>query len=214
MKLRYVSRRPTYPVVCEVLDDAVCAHTREQLEERLGRFNLSNVERLQLVDAEGSGWEVYLPQQIVAPSFDKRRWTKDELLHLYRNSKVGQSDGLPISENAAKRKSVPDLVGLIVDWLSAGPKRPKSSGNSDVRLHGDAQLTAEEGQYLSFIYYYTKIHRAAPAETDMQRYFEVSASMVRRMISTLESKGLIEKTPGKARSIRLLVSREVIPDLE
>jgi hypothetical protein len=34
------------------------------------------------------------------------------------------------------------------------------------------------------------------------------------MILTLEKNRLIERVPGKARSIRLLLSREELPDLE
>ena len=34
--------------------------------------------------------------------------------------------------------------------------------------------TATQGQYLAFIYYYTKLHGVPPAEADMQRYFKVS----------------------------------------
>jgi hypothetical protein len=34
------------------------------------------------------------------------------------------------------------------------------------------------------------------------------------MVLTLERRGLIERTPGQARSIRLLVQREELPDLE
>ena len=42
--------------------------------------------------------------------------------------------------------------------------------NRDVEL----TYTATQGQYLAFIYYYTKIHGVPPAEADMQRYFKVS----------------------------------------
>jgi len=31
-------------------------------------------------------------------------------------------------------------------------------------------FTHKQGQYLAFIYYYTKIHRVPPAEAEMQRY--------------------------------------------
>ncbi len=34
-------------------------------------------------------------------------------------------------------------------------------------------FTAKQGQYLAFIFYYTKIHGFAPAESDMQKYFGV-----------------------------------------
>jgi hypothetical protein len=34
--------------------------------------------------------------------------------------------------------------------------------------------TETQARYLSFIYYYTKVHRVPPAESDMQMYFQVS----------------------------------------
>jgi DNA-binding MarR family transcriptional regulator len=75
-------------------------------------------------------------------------------------------------------------------------------------------FTAKQGQYLAFIYNYTKIHRKAPAELDLQRYFQVSAPSIHEMIKTLERNGLIERTPGQSRSIRLLVQPEHLPRLE
>ena len=67
--------------------------------------------------------------------------------------------------------------------------------------------TPRQGQFLAFIYYYTKIHGQPPAEADMERYFKISPPSVHQMILTLEKKGFIERVPGKARSIRLLLPR-------
>ena len=75
-------------------------------------------------------------------------------------------------------------------------------------------FTAKQGQYLAFIHYYTKVHRQPPAEFDLQRYFRVSPPSIHQMIKTLELKGLIEKVPYEARSIRLLVNPEYLPPLE
>jgi repressor LexA len=66
---------------------------------------------------------------------------------------------------------------------------------------------------MAFIYYYSKIHGCAPSEAEMQQYFRVSPSSVHQMILTLEAHGLIERTPGQARSIQLLIPREELPDL-
>jgi len=74
--------------------------------------------------------------------------------------------------------------------------------------------TAKQGQYLAFIFYYTKIHGIAPAESDMQNYFRVSPPSVHQMVVALEANGFIGRVPGQARSIRLLVSREELPDLD
>ena len=48
----------------------------------------------------------------------------------------------------------------------------------------------------------------------MQSYFQVSAPAAHDMIKTLERNSLIERTPGRARSIRLLVRPEFLPRLE
>lgn len=76
------------------------------------------------------------------------------------------------------------------------------------------RFTAKQGQYLAFINSYTKIHRQAPAESDLQRYFLVSPPSIHEMIKTLERNGLIARIPGQARSIRLLVQPENLPRLE
>lgn len=78
----------------------------------------------------------------------------------------------------------------------------------------DAKYTKRQGQYLAFIYYYTKINRCAPSEADMQNYFKVSWPSIHQMVLTLEKNGLISRIAGKSRSIQLLLSRDELPDLE
>ena len=75
-------------------------------------------------------------------------------------------------------------------------------------------FTAKQGQYLAFIHNYTKIHRCPPAESDLQYYFRVSAPAIHDMIKTLERNGFIERKPGQARSIRLLVAPDYLPRLK
>ena len=75
------------------------------------------------------------------------------------------------------------------------------------------QFTEKQGQYLAFIYAYSRIERRAPAEADMQRHFEVTAPSVHSMVVELEKRGLIRREPGKARNIQLLVPPEALPVL-
>ena len=75
-------------------------------------------------------------------------------------------------------------------------------------------FTDKQGQYLAFIYYYTKVNGRAPAEADMQRYFGVTPPSVHQMVLTLEANGFIERVPGQGRSIRVLIPREQLPDLD
>jgi repressor LexA len=71
-----------------------------------------------------------------------------------------------------------------------------------------------QGQFLAFIYYYTKLNGRPPAEADMQQYFQITAPSAHQMVVKLEGQGFIARTPGQPRSIRLLLTREQLPDLE
>ena len=73
--------------------------------------------------------------------------------------------------------------------------------------------TDRQGQYLTFIYYYSKLNGYPPAQADIQRYFRVTGPSVNSMLKTLEKRGLISRVPRQPRSIKLLLSREELPDL-
>jgi Mn-dependent DtxR family transcriptional regulator len=74
-------------------------------------------------------------------------------------------------------------------------------------------FTPKQGQYLAFIYAYTRLHRQPPAEADMQRHFGVTPPSVHQMVVTLERAGFIRRQPGVARSIEMLVDPEQLPVL-
>lgn len=74
--------------------------------------------------------------------------------------------------------------------------------------------TDRQGQYLAFIYDYTKVNRQPPAETDIARFFGLAPPSVHRMVVELVERGLLSRTPGAARSLRVLVPRAELPELE
>ena len=77
-----------------------------------------------------------------------------------------------------------------------------------------ATPTAKQGQYLAFIYNYTKINGRPPAQADMQRYFRVSPPTIHDHVLRLERDGYIERTAGEARSLRILLDPSDIPRFE
>ena len=48
----------------------------------------------------------------------------------------------------------------------------------------------------------------------MQRYFGVSPPTVHQMVVRLTEKGLIARKPGQARTIKVLLPPDELPDLE
>ena len=77
-----------------------------------------------------------------------------------------------------------------------------------------AGFTPLQGRYLAFIHAYTTLHGVAPAEADMRRFFRVTPPSVHRMVVALEDRALVERVPGKARSIKILISPDDLPELE
>ena len=109
------------------------------------------------------------------------------------------------------RRALGAFAGRLSDLLDRYTDEPATEPAKAERPK--PRFTATQGQYLAFIHYYTKVHRVPPAEADLQRYFRVSPPTVHAMIVTLERQRFIERTPGKARSVRLLIPAGEVPDL-
>ena len=71
-----------------------------------------------------------------------------------------------------------------------------------------------QGRYLAFIHHYTLLHGISPAEFDLQTFFKTSPPTIHQMVLTLEKKKFIERTPGQARSIKVLVPTGELPPLK
>ena len=74
-------------------------------------------------------------------------------------------------------------------------------------------FTERQGQFLAYIHQYSLVNGCAPAEADMQRFFQITPPSVHFMVLTIERRGLIRRTPGQARSITLTVPPESLPPL-
>ena len=143
-------------------------------------------------------------------------WLADDDGHLVQKERgtldTSLSPGDYVVEFGLGSQTYPIHLAKDSEYTQAEIQRGPSCPRPDVKLA--PPYTVKQGQYLAFIYYFTKIHGEPPSEAEMQRYFRVTPPSVHQMVLGLESRGLIARTPGKARSIRLLVTREELPDLE
>ena len=119
--------------------------------------------------------------------------------------------------NKARQMDVVDRIGRmfrtsVTNYTQYAISFPKAAPRKTLQPRD--HYTHKQGQYLAFIYYYTKLNRRPPAEADMQRFFRTTPPTVHNMVVQLEKKGFIAKEPGQPRSIRLLLSREDLPELE
>jgi hypothetical protein len=88
---------------------------------------------------------------------------------------------------------------------AAGRSRKKGRGR---------KFTHRQGQFLAFIHLFRKLHRQGPAELDMATYFRLTPPAVHGMVVKLGQLGLITREPGVARSARVAIPEEEIPELE
>ena len=79
---------------------------------------------------------------------------------------------------------------------------------------GRRRPTRKQGQLLAYVYWYTKVHRIPPSENEVAEFLAIRGPSAHRMIVTLAEKGFLARTPGEPRTLRVLLPREELPDLE
>ena len=92
---------------------------------------------------------------------------------------------------------------LIVEAISDGLVARVENARASVPERGLPRPTKRQLEYLAFISKYIHRFGRAPAESDIQRHFLVSAPSVNQMMQMLERRGFITRQPGEPRSIRL-----------
>ena len=86
--------------------------------------------------------------------------------------------------------------------LNVVPKGSKAASPSGQHA---PQPTERQSEYLAFIHKYIARFGRAPAESDIERHFLVSAPSVNQMMQTLERLGFIARQRGVPRSIRICI---------
>ncbi len=86
-----------------------------------------------------------------------------------------------------------------------------SHGPKPIRRNTDAP-TKRQREYLRFIAKYMQRFGRAPAESDIERHFLVSAPSVNQMMQTLERRGFISRQAGVPRSTRICVDLAAYAD--
>ena len=124
-------------------------------------------------------------------------------------------DVLEGTGNSAQSEVTMNRLGRAFERVNAG-----LVGNADPGWHmlrpaiSRLDMSHKQGQYLAFIHAYMRVHRRAPAESDIQAHFRTTPPAVHEMLKTLERKQFISRTAGVARSTRIVLLSHEIPELE
>lgn len=114
-----------------------------------------------------------------------------------------QVDGVTLTGDKRLTMTFSDGTTLVI---GAG------TGRLSAELQGVAQMTKAAAaptkrqlEYLLFIAKYLGRYGRAPAESDIERHFLVSAPSVNQMMQMLERRGFISRKPGVPRSARICI---------
>ena len=109
----------------------------------------------------------------------------------------------------------PDLLAPEQKAVKTGAAGAPPAGPVEAsRDRRKVTFTARQGQFLAFIHLYRKLHRRGPAESDLRAFFRVTPPAVHSMVVKLEELGLITREPGVARSVRVAIPTDQLPELE
>jgi hypothetical protein len=124
-------------------------------------------------------------------------------------------DAFEQTANSAQNEVAMERLGQAFARIEAG-----FAGETDPGWHmlrpalSRVDISAKQGQYVAFIQTYTRLHRRAPAESEIQDYFQTTPPSVHGMLNTLQRRGFISRVPGVARSTKVLLAPHEIPELE
>ena len=99
-----------------------------------------------------------------------------------------------------------DGTALIVETCPEGLLTRVEGASVGAARDASAQPTPRQLEYLTFIAKYMRRFGRAPAESDIERHFLVSAPSVNQMMQMLERRGFIARQAGVPRSIRLRIA--------
>ena len=76
------------------------------------------------------------------------------------------------------------------------------------------RLSRAQGQLVAYVFWYSKVHRIPPPEGEIADFLGVRGPSAHKMILRLESRGLLSRRPREPRTIKVLLLREELPELE
>lgn len=139
---------------------------------------------------------------------EMRMPSAEALLHRLKGLRVSQ-----LTLEGGRQLSMRFSDGAVL-VVSAGPDvlAVRLSSAPPGSRDASRRPTKRQSEYVAFISRYIELFGRAPAESDIQRHFLVSAPSVNQMMQMLERRGFITRQPGIPRSARVCLDVSALSD--
>jgi hypothetical protein len=124
MKLQYLFRKPTFPIVANIEGYFTVAKRPKDLSIKLSKISLDPDKSYDMVDFAGEGWSLYVPKMVISPLTLKKRWTKREIIKLFNEREnIQLAEGKKYSEKSLSAKRLDKVIFDLVEVSSRSKKK-------------------------------------------------------------------------------------------
>ncbi len=115
MTIRYMFRKPKFPIICILDDMLITAKSDAELQSRLNSVTLMPDTRYNTIDSSGATWELSTNQMYIAPTL-RRKWSKKKIIQTYNGSRNCKNTR-PYSEKSLSSKRFEVIFSDIVELI-------------------------------------------------------------------------------------------------
>jgi hypothetical protein len=133
-KIRYVFRRPVFPIIIEIDGIVISAGSKQGLEKKPSALALTPGAKYHGFDVTGEAWDLYADDMMLSPLTLRKGATKKELIALVNDRTNKDTDETPYPEKSLLAKTFKAIFEELTDISGRAKVRKCRSVRS---LHQD-----------------------------------------------------------------------------
>jgi hypothetical protein len=116
--LKFVIRRPRFPIICQIGTGLVAGDNLQQFERRLKKVDLTAADSFSIVDARGEGWALHPDLSAISPLTIDRTWTKARVVEMFNRSANAQRAGLQYPQRSLANRRLDVVIREVAKLLN------------------------------------------------------------------------------------------------
>ena len=132
-ELRYVFRRPRFPIICNIDGELVAGGNLQQFERRLGKRDLPAGGIFSIVDVTGEGWVLHSELNAISPLTLDKRWTKARVIEMFNASPNARRAGLRYPQRSIANRRLEAVIRDVADLLNQAERSDAPKRRADER---------------------------------------------------------------------------------
>jgi hypothetical protein len=115
--IRFLFRRPRFPIICKSQDVLIAARTPKQLDDQIRSIALPMEKQIPIIDGAAEGWVLHTDLLTVSPITSKKHWSKKEVIEIFNQSQTAKQAGLEYPLKSLSSKRFERILGEIVKLI-------------------------------------------------------------------------------------------------